>query len=84
MSQKHEGISDSNLLYCFVQLSGAKTQPIIFVVPSADVAQYVKWEHALYRQQPRERPLAAEISMRRFRIEEEDPHGYRDNWRLFE
>ena len=86
MSEKHEALNDENLLFCFVQLSGATSQPLVFVVPAGEVASYVKWEHKLWLKSGRNGPRKEnkENKMRRFRIEETDPKGYRNNWGLFE
>lgn len=83
MSEKHEAIDDKDLLFCFVHLTGAGSQPIIFVVPATDVASYVKSEHQLWLQSGKSGPRP-ENKMRMFRVEETDPHGYRNNWGLFE
>jgi hypothetical protein len=42
MSQKHEGIKDKDLYYCFVILRGVDELPRFFIVSSQQVAQYVK------------------------------------------
>jgi hypothetical protein len=86
MSEKHEALNDEDLLFCFVQLSGAASPPRIFVVPAAEVASYVKWEHALWLKSGKNgpRPENKENKMRRFRIEESDPNDYQNKWGLFD
>ena len=86
MSEKHEALDDKNLLFCFVQLSGAATQPRMFVVPAAEVASYVKSEHKLWLKSGKNGPRQEnkENKMRRFRIEETDPNDYQNKWGLFE
>jgi hypothetical protein len=83
MSVKHEAIRDANLIYCFVWLGGPPTSPLVFVVPAADVAKYVKWEHRLWLRSRKRKP-DPNNPMRQFRVEESDPHGYLDNWTRFE
>jgi len=81
MSEKHELINDKSLVYCFVHLAGPGSQPDIFLVPARAVAKYVEWEHRTWRKAGR--GTGGPNPMRRFRIEETDPLGYRDNWSLF-
>jgi len=50
MSEKHEALDDRNLVFCFVHLTGPQSQPIVFVVPANEVAEYVHWEHHLWLQ----------------------------------
>lgn len=45
MDKKHEEIVDENLFYCFVLLRGLEKLPRFYIVPSKDVASYLKWEH---------------------------------------
>jgi len=47
MDEKHENITNENLFYCFVLLRGTERLPRFFIVPSRDVADYVKQEHQL-------------------------------------
>ncbi len=81
MSKKHEEIIDDKLFYCFVALEGVKKLPRFFIVPSAEVATYVREQHRLWlstRKQP-----VKETSMRKFRIPISDPNGYEGNWGRF-
>jgi len=45
MDKKHEDIVIPHLFYCFVLLRENKQLPRFFIVPSREVAEYVKWEH---------------------------------------
>jgi len=55
--------------------------PLFFLVPSVEIADYVSWQHQHWLD-TRSTPVK-ETSMRLFRIEVEDPQGYRDNWKIF-
>jgi hypothetical protein len=81
MSIKHETIKDPYLYYCFVALEGENNLPKFFVVPSVDVAEYVKWQHEHWLS-TRNSPVK-QTSLRRFRIAVEDPNQYLDNWEVF-
>ena len=48
MSEKHEEITDSNLFYCFVNISEDTKQFKFYIVPSGVVADYVRSQHALW------------------------------------
>jgi len=82
MSAKHEQVRDENLVYCFVALGDADQKPEFFLVSSEDVADYVKKQHRHWLD-TRQRPVK-DTTMRNFRIEENDPQGYRDDWSVFE
>ena len=82
MSAKHESVAQDDVVYCFVALSEPDVRPRFFLVPSRDVAQYVKWEHKHWLAS---RPKRIKDNPHRtFRIEENDPHGYEDNWAAFD
>ena len=81
MSKKHEAIKDDNLIYCFVLIKNADKMPKFFLVPSKEVARYVKWEHKHWLESRSNK--VQETDMRRFRIEIDDPKGYCNNWDLF-
>ncbi len=81
MSIKHERIRDKNLVYCFIVLLDPGEIPLFFLVPSVEIADYVSWQHQHWLD-TRSTPVK-ETSMRLFRIEVEDPQGYRDNWKIF-
>jgi hypothetical protein len=78
MGEKHEKIKERNLYYCFVVLQGKGSLPNFFVVPSAYVARYVRWQHRFWLKSRKSK--VKDTPMRNFRIEEHDPRGFRDNW----
>lgn len=81
MSRKHESIKDERLFYCFVHLGRVDQLPRFFIVPSKDVASYVKRQH---RKWMAYRGSDDEITpMRRFRIPMDDPKRYLNNWMVF-
>ncbi len=81
LSKKHEEIDDPRLVYCFVCLNEPSSMPDFFLVPSSDVAQYVKWQHDYWLTNTGK--TEDKSSVRIFRIPEDDPGGYRSNWRVF-
>ena len=81
MSKKHENIIDENLIYCFVLIESFEKLPKFFLVPSKVVAKYVKWQHEYWISTRSVVPN--ETSMRRFRIELDDPNKYCNNWDIF-
>lgn len=69
MTDKHEGISDSNLFYCFVNIEEQTNIFRFFIVPNALVAQYVKEQHQYWlNNRPGLSKKEIEIPMRQFRI----------------
>ena len=82
MSKKHEALVSSNLFYCFVALDTPSTMPRFFIVPSQDVAEYVRWQH-IHWLSTRVNPVK-ETTMRRFRIPVSDPKAYENQWAVFE
>jgi hypothetical protein len=80
MGEKHERIKDKNLAYCFVVLKGKGVLPSFFIVPSSYVARYVRWQHRFWLKSRKQK--VKDTPMRNFRIEEGDPRGFQDNWRL--
>lgn len=81
MSKKHEHADDSNLIYCFIKLREVTELPQFFIVPSKDVAEYVRWQHQYWLSTNESR---MDSNMRQFRIPVEDPKRYEGNWALFE
>lgn len=86
MHQKHGGIAEGDLVYCFVALRPGE-RPEFFLVPSADVAEYVRWEfeHAKLH---KIRPTGKISPMRMFRLPSAEvprsnlPPSWRDGrWR---
>jgi len=80
MGEKHESIKDKNLFYVFVLLQEENVLPKFFVIPSKDVAEYVKWqhEHWLKSRKVKGKPT----TMRKFRINCDDKK-YENNWDVF-
>ena len=66
MSQKHESLFDPDLFYCFVNISSDKKRTRCFIVPSKDVAKYVKAQHKLWLRAKSTRSRTSK--MRTFRI----------------
>lgn len=84
MGKKHETIIEENLIYCFVSIKNADELPLFFLVPSEQVAKYVKWQHEYWlstRTNWTEKTNTT--TMRKFRIETSDPKEYKDNWNIF-
>jgi hypothetical protein len=81
MNKKHEQIAEKKLFYCFVVLQDTKKLPKFFMVPSKDVAMYVKKQHEHWLS-TRKSPVN-ETAMRKFRISVDDPNGYENNWGVF-
>jgi len=67
MSKKHESKIDPKLYYCFVLLQGEKERPKFFIVPSEEVAKYVKWEYEYWSNIERKRGVK-KTARRTFRI----------------
>lgn len=80
MSVKHEKIIDEKLIYCFVQIESTDKLPVFFLVPSREVAGYVKWQHQHWL---KERG-GKDTTMRIFRIPISDPQSYLNNWSIFD
>lgn len=81
MNKKHETIADKNLIYCFVYLKKPDDLPLFFVVPSKEVARYVRWQHQHYLK-TRKRAVV-DSNMRVFRISVDDPDHWKNNWKQF-
>ena len=82
MSKKNETIIADNLIYCFVHISDIQSMPKFFLVPSKEVAEYVKSQHEYWLST--RKSLKSDSSLRKFRIEVNDPNNYENNWALFE
>jgi len=78
MSKKHEDIKDENLIYCFVLIENADRMPKFFLVPSKAVSEYVRWQHEYWISTRKSVPN--DTTMRKFRIELDDPDKYFNNW----
>jgi hypothetical protein len=78
MGEKHEKIKDKNLFYCFVVLQGQGLMPSFFIVPSRYVARYVRWQHRFWLKTRKYK--VKDTPMRNFRIQDNDPEGFQNNW----
>ena len=83
MSSKHESIIEDYLVYCFVHMEDIKTLLKFFLVPSKEVAKYVREQHVFYHKIPRNKPVK-DGPMRIFRIDLDDPKGYENNWGILD
>lgn len=81
LSQKHETVSESDLIYCFVALSTFDELPRFFLVPSRTVAKYATWQHRTWLDAVHRRPVK-DNTMRKFRVELSDPNKYQENWSI--
>jgi len=77
MNKKHEDMK-KNLYYCFLLIEDEKKLPKFFIVPSKEVAKYVKREHKIYLQM---RKIKFSSNMRKFRVKVEGSN-YKDNWQI--
>lgn len=97
MSEVHGRLTDPDLVYCFVHLGdtvGGERRSRFFLVPSADVAAYVRWEYAhveRHRERYGRRRLGKQREGRMFRIPAGEPRNpivpptWRDGrWRRYE
>ncbi len=82
LSKKNETYIDDNLIYCFVHISDLNVMPKFFLVHSKDVANYVKSQHKFYLSTRKNK--VSDSSMRKFRVEINDPNKYQNNWGIFD
>ena len=82
LSKKNETYIEDNLIYCFVHISELNVMPEFFLVHSKDVADYVKSQHKYYLSTRKNK--VSDSSMRKFRIEINDPNNYKNNWLIFD
>ena len=82
LSKKNETYIEDNLIYCFVHISDLNVMPEFFLVHSNDVADYVKLQHKFYLSTRKNK--VSDSSMRKFRIEINDPNNYKNNWVIFD
>lgn len=80
LSKKAERISGPRLFYVFVLLNGLDGKPEFFIVPSADVAEYVAKDHSDWlKGVGKKGQQRNDNTMRQFR----DQNGaYQDRWEL--
>lgn len=82
LSKKNESYISDNLIYCFVHISDLNKMPKFYLVHSKEVADYVKSQHEFYLSTRTKK--IKDSSMRKFRIEIEDPNNYENNWSLLD
>jgi hypothetical protein len=83
LSKKNETYIADNLIYCFVHISDLNKMPKFYLVHSSEVANYVTSQHKYYLSTRKTTPKS-DSSMRKFRIEVDDPNNYENNWSLLE
>jgi hypothetical protein len=89
MDERHGHLADPELVYAFVLLDRTEPRARMFLVPAADVAAYVAWEHKHWRRHS-VRQTGKTTRMRVFRIPTGDdrcktPPSWRDGrWRDWE
>jgi hypothetical protein len=52
LHDKHENIFSNNLFYVFVDLKSGNEKPDYYIVPSLDVADYIKASHTKWLKEP--------------------------------
>ena len=91
MDEKHENITDPKLFYCFVSFNESSYNTRFFIVPSMDVAKYVKGEFSSWlKAKKKEGGKGKNDDMRLFRIgvsgvkydyiKTPTPEKYENNW----
>jgi len=97
MDERHGHLQAPDLVYCFVQISLRPERRRFFLVPSGDVASYIRWEYPYWRRHSK-RQTGNVSSMRTFRIPVKESSGmalprswrddrwaeWEDNWAVFE
>lgn len=69
LSKKNEKVNESNLFYCFVNITRNTNEFKFYIVPSKVVAQYVKDEHQLWlSEKKKEGKIVKDADMRTFRL----------------
>lgn len=92
MHQKHEFNRDKSLIYCFVYLKNRQNFQTarIFIVPSENVAEYVKEQDRHYHEDLPHRKITKHTPLRMFRIAlDAKSHGlpakdFEDKWSYFD
>jgi len=96
MNERHAHLEAPDLVYCFVRLDARLERQRFFLVPSADVASYIRWEYRHWRRHSK-RQTGKVSPMRTFRVPVEEsprmalPQSWRDgrwrrwkdNWAIF-
>ena len=65
MNEKHEHMNDSDLFFCFVSIQNSSNVFKFYIIPSAVVAEYVKWSHAFWLKNNKKR---VDTPMRTFQL----------------
>jgi len=85
LSKKNETNFSDNLIYCFVQLFDSDTMPKFFLVHSKVVSDFITNDHQSWLDRPGAKGNKHnDSSMRKFKIDLDDPHGYENNWKLLD
>jgi hypothetical protein len=95
MDERHAHVSGPDLVYAFVLLNSQGSPTRFFLVPSPDVAAYIAWEYAHWRENSK-RQTGKVTTMRVFRIPKGDSScpvppswsdqrwkHWEDNWAIF-
>lgn len=83
MQEKHEGTFSNNLFYVFVDLKPNNEKPDFYIVPSIDVATYIKESHEKWLKEPSKRTGKKhnDNSMRVFEIDNDQVAAkYQNSW----
>lgn len=90
MDERHADLTIEKLIYCFALVGEKPDRCRFFLVPSSDVAAYVKWEHPFWKEQSIRR-TGQVTRVRTFRVpagepdERQLPPAWSDGrWRRFE
>jgi hypothetical protein len=84
MRAKHEAVIEDNLFYCFVDFE--PRDPVVYVVPSAVVAEAISKDHKIWLEKPGRNGVAHnDHDMRRLRpdmfsMPKDWIEAYRENW----
>ncbi len=72
MDARHADLAAEDLIYCFALVGEKPERCRFFLVPSSDVAAYVKWEHPFWKEQSTRR--SGQVTrVRMFRIPAGEP-----------
>lgn len=82
MQKKHENVFSDNLFYVFVDLKPGNDKPDFYIVPSLDVAKYIKERHEQWLKEPSTRTgkMHNENPMRIFEIDDDKIVKYLNRW----
>jgi hypothetical protein len=80
MGEKHEGVVDENLFFCFVNIENDSNSFRFFIVPNGIVSKYVEEQHKFWLSRDGGTHARVETTMRNFRIGVEDSQ---DEYQIF-